>query len=205
MISGIGYIQFLKSQKILNPGNKECIMNWIKAESLLYGIMGIFLAALFISADASANLYAGNDFKKQQIDQMYERYQQKAFPSVSTVMVEELLDWAQPEDIAFVDVRTPKERAVSMIPSAITLEELQENFDAYADHKIVYYCTIGYRSGIEAKKAQKKGLDAYNLYGGVLAWSHAGQPFVRSEGETRDIHVYGKKWNLTPQDYNPVW
>jgi rhodanese-related sulfurtransferase len=180
-------------------------MNWIKAESLLYSIMGIFLAALFISADASASLYPENDFKKQQIDQMYERYQQKAFPSVSTVMVEELLGWVQPEDIALVDVRTPKERAVSMIPSAITLEEFQENLDAYADHKIVYYCTIGYRSGIEAKKAQKKGLDAHNLYGGVLAWSHAGQPFVRSEGETRDIHVYGKKWNLTPQDYNPVW
>ena len=180
-------------------------MNWMKKSLIIYGIFGMFLTVLFASTDVSASLSVENDLKKQQIDQMYEGYQRKAFPAVSTVMVEQLLAWQQSEPVVLVDVRKPEEQAISMLPSAISFEEFQENLDIYKDHKIVYYCTIGYRSGVEAKKAQKKNLDVYNLHGGVLSWSHADQPFIRGDGETQDVHVYGKKWNLTPQGYNPVW
>jgi hypothetical protein len=58
---------------------------------------------------------------------------------------------------------------------------------------------------LQTKEAQKKNLDAYNLRGGILAWSHAGQKFSRSEKEILDVHVYGEKWNLIPESYNPVW
>lgn len=177
----------------------------IKKRRSLFGIIGIFSLALCISADISASVSPKNDLKKQNIRTMYEHHQQKAFPDVVTVTAEQLLGWQQSEEVVLVDVRTPEEMAVSKIPSAITLEEFQENFDTYAEHKIVYYCTIGYRSGIEARKAQQNNLDAYNLYGGVLAWSHIGQQFIRGDKETRDVHVYGEKWSLTPQGYNPVW
>lgn len=180
-------------------------MNRIKKRVILYSIIGMFFIALFISIDISASLSAKNDFRKQQVDEMYQQYQQEAFPTVSTVTAEQLLTWQQSEQVILVDVRTPEERVISRIPSAITFEEYQENFATYTNDKIVFYCTIGYRSGIETEKAKQRNLEAYNLHGGVLAWSHIGQPFLRDDRETRDVHVYGKQWNLTPRGYNPVW
>jgi rhodanese-related sulfurtransferase len=180
-------------------------MNRIKKRVASYSIIGIFFIALGISINISASLSEKDDFKKQQMNNMYQQYQQEAFPNASTVTVEQLLTWQRSGEVILVDVRTPEERAISRIPSAITLEEFQENINSYSHYKIVFYCTIGYRSGIETEKAQQQNLDAHNLHGGVLAWSHIGQPFLRDDRETRDVHVYGKKWNLTPQGYNPVW
>ena len=180
-------------------------MNRIKKHALVCGVIGIFFIVLIISIDISASLSVENGLRKQKIDEMYQQYKQEAFPTISTVTVEQFLEWQQSQQVILVDVRTPEERAISRIPLAITLEEFQKNFDTYASDKIVFYCTIGYRSGIETQKAKENGLDAYNLHGGVLAWSHIGLAFLRDDKETRDVHVYGKKWNLTPRGYNPVW
>ena len=165
----------------------------------------VFLMLLIFPVGLSATPYTDDEFKKQTIESMYESYKKKAFPDISTITVEQLLEWQQREKIALVDVRTPEEREVSMIPSAIPFEEFEDNYAEYEDYKVVYYCTIGYRSGIHTKKAQKKNLEAYNLYGGVLAWAHAGQQFMNEGQESFDVHVYGEKWNLIPQKYNPVW
>ena len=45
----------------------------------------------------------------------------------------------------------------------------------------------------------------YVLRGGLLAWVHAGGKVYDKNGETRRIHVYGRKWNLGPRDYEGVW
>jgi sodium/bile acid cotransporter 7 len=44
-----------------------------------------------------------------------------------------------------------------------------------------------------------------NLRGGLLAWVHAGGKVYDANGETRRIHVYGRKWNLAPNGYDAVW
>jgi len=44
-----------------------------------------------------------------------------------------------------------------------------------------------------------------NLRGGLLAWVHDGGKVYDRNGETRRIHVYGRKWDLGPKDYEAVW
>jgi hypothetical protein len=62
------------------------------------------------------------------------------------------------------------------------------------------------RSGFFTKKLRKKKINACNLIGGVLAWAHEENIFLDSEGEeTKQVHVYGSKWNLLPYGYNAVW
>ena len=64
--------------------------------------------------------------------------------------------------------------------------------------------SVGYRSGSEAARLRRDGLDARNLRGGILEWCHAGQPVVNAGGPTRRVHVYGARWNFLPEGYEPV-
>jgi len=108
-----------------------------------------------------------------------------------------------------VDVRTPDERVVSSIPGSISTVEYESDFDAkYRDERVVAYCTIGYRSGKYVEKlTREKGVDAYNLRGSVLAWTHAGGELVEGgTGEkTTRVHTFGKKWALARSGYDSVW
>ena len=65
-------------------------------------------------------------------------------------------------NVLLVDVRTEKERDVSMISGAVSLNEFKTNVlplleaksddDSALPDMIVTYCTIGFRSGVEARK-----------------------------------------------------
>ena len=61
---------------------------------------------------------------------------------------------------------------------------------------MVAYCTIGMRSGLYTKELRERGIEAYNLMGSVLSWSHAGRDFEGADGPTRRVHVYGATWDL---------
>ena len=136
---------------------------------------------------------------------LYDDFSSK-HPDIPDISVEEFLALKERSDIVLVDNRTPKERAVSMIPGAISDEEFEAVREEYEDAPIVVYCTIGVRSGRYTKKLLRWGFDAYNLAGGVLAWAHAGGEFVDSRGNRTDtVHVYGFEWNLLPSGYSPVW
>ena len=45
----------------------------------------------------------------------------------------------------------------------------------------------------------------YNLRGGLLAWVLDGKKVYDTKGETRKIHVYGKRWNYPPSGYESIW
>ena len=53
-------------------------------------------------------------------------------------------------------------------------------------------------------KWRKKGVHVENLRGGVLAWVFEGGRVYDAGGETKRVHVYGKKWNYLPKGYEPV-
>jgi rhodanese-related sulfurtransferase len=144
-----------------------------------------------------------DSWKQEQIDRMYDRYSEK-FPEVKSITASQLQQWQSSQKIILVDVRTPKEREVSIIPNAITSEEFEQNFDLYRHHKIVVYCTIGYRSGKYAQK-YPNNLQIFNLEGGILAWSHLGGKLINDRGNTNKIHVYGDRWKLAPENYRAVW
>ncbi len=170
---------------------------WIRAGLLALAIFLVWdCTCIYASQTSDAEKYAA-------IQKEYEGYHKKVFPEVSDLSVEKLLERKKEEKIILVDLRSPKEYGVSMIPGAITAEEFEANREWYKDHKIVTYCTIGYRSGLYAKKLRRENVEAFNLAGGLLAWAHAGKTFTCTTGETRKVHVYGENWNLLPETYQP--
>ena len=137
---------------------------------------------------------------------MYEDYKKRSFPGVIDVEPRLAMDLAKRPEVLFVDVRPLEERNVSMIPGAVAEEAFLNNLEQYKDHIIIGYCTISYRSGKLAQELMnKQGIIMYNLRGGLLAWVHEGGKIVDPKGETKRIHVYGRKWNLAPSRFEAVW
>jgi len=145
---------------------------------------------------------------------MYEGYKAEDFAEVPDISAYELLGQeksgrvsGKEDSFILLDCRTAAERAVSMVPGAISQEEFESSRDHYAGRKIAVYCTIGYRSGLYARELKGEGVDAFNLRGGVLSWAIAGGEFVDpATGEdTKRVHVYGKKWDLLPPGYEAVY
>lgn len=168
-------------------------------------MMGMALLLTACNSTAIGPTPATNATRLEQIETMYAGYRTD-FPEVKEISPQSLADRQKSDGIVLVDVRTPEEQAVSMIPGAITAEAFAAAEDTYRDKSVVTYCTIGARSGIYADALRKKGFDVFNLKGSLLAWTHAGLPLKDSEGnETKRVHVYGKKWDLIADGYEPVW
>ena len=131
------------------------------------------------------------------VKKMYRRYKRK-FAAVNDMWPEELMQLqSDPEaNVLLVDCRKQEEIDVSVIEgNVVTQDELEEMDVDDATLQIVFYCTIGYRSGLAAKKfARKRGYSkerVFNLAGSCLSWAHAGGKFVnRATGEVvKRVHV----------------
>jgi sodium/bile acid cotransporter 7 len=142
--------------------------------------------------------------KRTRIDSMYRGYK-KDFAEVEDIDPQAAMALAKSGAVVFVDVRTAKEQEVSMLPGAVTEEDFLKDPARYRDHTVIGYCTISYRSGVLAAKLRAGGIRVLNLRGGLLAWVHAGGKVFDKSGETRRIHVYGRKWDLGPGAYESVW
>ena len=141
----------------------------------------------------------------ERIDSLYQQSKRK-FAETPDISAEELLEKTKTDTVLLVDNREQEERDISMIPGAIPAQSFESDIDQYADATVIVYCTIGDRSGHYTKKLRNRGIEAYNLKGGVLAWAHAGGTFVDGDGNTTNrVHVYGAKWNLLPEGYSAVW
>ena len=104
------------------------------------------------------------------------------------------------EKVYILDARESAEYNVSHIPGALHVG--YENFDlkssvAKLDKSIpmYVYCSVGYRSGDIAAKLQKAGYNAYNLHGGIFAWTNNQEKVVNRHGNPTDkIHGYNTSW-----------
>lgn len=121
---------------------------------------------------------------------------------VQTIETETLRAAVQHGDskLLVVDVRSPAERAVSVIPQAIERERFEtmrrDQDPALHDRHIVTYCTVGARSYLAAWRLQREGLQAFNYADSILGWVHAGLPLTTPAGQpTQDVHPY---WMLMP-------
>jgi sodium/bile acid cotransporter 7 len=142
--------------------------------------------------------------KHAKIESMYRDYK-KDFADVADIAPAEAMALLKTGQALFVDVRAAKEQEVSMLPGAIAADEFLKQPERYRDKVIIGYCTISYRSGKLADTLKTRGMVMLNLKGGLLAWVHAGGKIYDRSGETRRIHVYGRKWNLAPQGYEALW
>lgn len=169
----------------------------------------IIVAGIFVFSITSLGCQnpeiQSNAWKRQKIMAMYNSYAHE-FPLVEGITVEELQQLQrQTKDIVLVDVRSPKEQAISQIPKAITVEEFEKNLPQYAHDTVIAYCTIGYRSGKYAEKWRQQGVKILNLEGSLLAWSHIQGELIDANGMTNKVHVFGRQWQLTAENYQPVW
>jgi sodium/bile acid cotransporter 7 len=142
--------------------------------------------------------------KKEVVYRMYAGYK-KDFPEVKDISPQQAIELFDQGKVVFVDTRKRSEIAVSMIPGAVTKQELLSQTERYKDKTIVGYCTISYRSGVFAREMAKDGLPVLNLQGGILAWTlEGGKVFDQSGKEVKRVHVYGDKWDYAPEGYESV-
>ena len=162
----------------------------------------LFVAIVLISISGCQKVAVSDDLQRDRIMTMYREYAEE-FALVEGISVTQLQQ--QQLELVLVDVRSPEEIAVSFIPGAITKEKFEANLDKYRDATVVVYCTIGYRSGKYAQRLRQQGIEALNLEGSLLAWSHVGGKLVNETGATKQIHVFSRQWQLTAEGYEPVW
>ena len=82
--------------------------------------------------------------------------------------------------VVLVDVRTPEEGSLSRLSHSLIVEEYEAREAEYKakNTQVVAYCTVGYRSAQYAGQLQKRGVNAANMAGSILAWvsSYAPHP-----------------------------
>jgi len=159
--------------------------------------------------------------RQSEIDRLFAEFAPK-FPKAPQMSAEQLskemsrnASSKQMNKLVVVDVRTKDEQDVSMITTALRKEEFEVRKGEFKDHKVVAYCTIGYRSGQYVEKLCGESFDAYNLKGSILAWTHAGGELVETVGAgaggiapaliTNRVHTFGKDWDLASTDCEAVF
>jgi rhodanese-related sulfurtransferase len=210
--------------------------------------------------DITSTSTSPTETKKERCMKMYQTYHKK-FPSIETLTSIDYIQQMrihhqssppQRRKFILVDARSKAEQKVSMIPNAITLIQFEANLnsstgadaDADADagtsleypsasEVVVTYCTIGYRSGLEAQRLRHKyHLNVKNL-DGIVGYTHAcaqlqnqeateGNPNGIVKGEnsnthsyalvdpntqqpTTKVHVFGSVWDVASDDFQTVW
>ena len=125
------------------------------------------------------------------------------FKGVKHVDAKTARDLVEKEGFFLVDVRSEKERAVSKIAGAITLDEF--NAMKSLGKRAITYCTLGGRSSKAVKELTQNGFEALSLKGGVLAWAHAGENFERLGKMIKKVHVFSEAYNLLPKGFEAVY
>jgi len=93
-------------------------------------------------------------------------------------------------DVQIVDVREQYEWDAGHIDGAvhIVLNDLMGGAGTFdADRPVVAVCRSGNRSELATLMLKARGLDAYNMEGGMEAWDTADLPFTASDGATGSV------------------
>jgi rhodanese-related sulfurtransferase len=88
-----------------------------------------------------------------------------------------------------VDVREPYEWEAGRIAGAkhIELEHLAGQADAIEKEKpVIFQCRLGRRSALATDAFRAVGYDAYNMRGGIQAWTEAGLPIEPEDGHVAE-------------------
>ncbi len=156
-----------------------------------------FILLLSLSVSCAIGQQKGTDIqlKSEKYKKMIDRTIDFTVPLIS---VEEL--HANMEDYVILDAREMEEYKVSHIPKAIYVgyddPELGLIKSIDKDKKLLFYCSIGYRSEKIGEKAKEMGFkEVYNLYGSIFEWANKGYELEdASKQETKKIHGYNWIW-----------
>ncbi len=186
----------------LGGGLFKCLK---KAQSVFLFVVFFVIRLVAFTSIFIKKTCANESRDMKQLEHVIDEFR-KRHHDAAEISVAEFQRKSKHEKWLVVDARPDRERSVSIIPDAISLEEFEQVGPRFKNTPILVYCTIGCRSGEWAEKLSKKGYSVFNLIGGILAWARAGNTFVNSNGEpTKKAHVYGRKWNALPPGYEAVW
>ncbi|KAL6041911.1 hypothetical protein QOT17_024710 [Balamuthia mandrillaris] len=172
------------------------------------------------------------------VEELYQDYKRQHFADVEDLSVADLLALQEKDEprkaaVVLVDVREDNERAVSMLPCAVTEEQFwqwmkakenereQRERRGRGDRGAVLYDWVSQRfvralfaptmeekkgEGEEERGERARRTSVKNLRGSLLAWTHEQQPLVTPEGNpTTRVHTYGKEWALVPPNYSAIY
>jgi len=109
-------------------------------------------------------------------------------------------------DTLFFDVRDKKEFDVSHlihskhVDPELSASDFMAQFDQdWTGKTLVFYCSVGRRSSVLAKKVQAElkaagAREVYNLKEGIFAWHNAGLPLENANGPTELVHPFNALW-----------
>jgi rhodanese-related sulfurtransferase len=91
--------------------------------------------------------------------------------------------------VQLVDVREPYEHEAGRIAGArhVEMARLSEQAGSFErERPLLFYCRVGNRSAMATQAFRAAGFDAYNLEGGLVAWTGAGLPLEPEDGTVAD-------------------
>jgi rhodanese-related sulfurtransferase len=162
--------------------------------------IALLLAVGLIASCSSGDFQAGFDRRAERAA--------NAFPA-QVITRGELS--ALSDEVLLVDTRSGEECAVSHLPGAVNWSDYKTGPlpDSVHSHlatgkPVVFYCSIGYRSGeatVRAVEMLGAGHSLYNLRGGIFQWANEGGTL---EGGDR-VHGYDEEWKqwLLPEKRQP--
>jgi rhodanese-related sulfurtransferase len=105
--------------------------------------------------------------------------------TITNIDANTLRNWLDNNQAILIDVREPTEHAAEKISHAILLPLgtlNQQNIPNCNGKKLVIHCRSGKRgmSACEKLISENPNLEIYNLEGGIIAWSEAGYPVIKS-------------------------
>ncbi|MFQ5630891.1 MAG: rhodanese-like domain-containing protein [bacterium] len=127
-------------------------------------------------------------------------------PAISYQQLSELYASDSVKKYVLFDVRRLDEfekshlqNAVRVAPDLPAEKFIQQFRNAIRDKRLIFYCSVGYRSSILAEKvdslAREKGaLSLANLTGGIFRWYNENLPVFDANGETNAVHPYNAFW-----------
>lgn len=101
-----------------------------------------------------------------------------------------------------IDVRSKAEFDVSHLPNAINLpiDSFEPSLIHQFDKKdsLVFYCSVGYRSGIIAEEFERNNFEhTYNLCGGIFKAINEKEALFNSKNQATDsIHTFDFYWSF---------
>jgi len=122
-------------------------------------------------------------------------------PVLTQSQLEEMIAADESADVLLIDSRSEQEYRVSHLPGAVLWADFKSGSPpervmehARAGRPVVFYCSIGYRSGMAASRVAqlaKPQWQIFNLKGGIFQWANEDRPL---DGGPL-VHGFDHEWS----------
>ena len=128
------------------------------------------------------------------------------YPALTHVSADEMMALTEAHDVLLLDVREPKEYAVSHIDGAVRVDpniSTDEFMSRYGEtvrgKQVVLYCSVGRRSSklgdrVRADLIESGAKSVSNLEGGIFRWHNQHRPLRQGDVATQKVHPYNRWW-----------